>query len=556
MPPLFCSYTDCNFDFDIFGVPRPVGLSSFRVFRNRLEAESEYGRVVMSWNQWFFSLVTVLSLSFSAGAAKEDLKSEYLLVMDELPVDGIRTATLGVMTHGLQSKVYWTAEMEASFIENPGSNSDLRKQASESFYRLLRDVSIGGIEPQNLGVDFKIAQRKFIPVKDLRVLALANNKEPKALMEALVPNNMWYRSLRESLKYVHSLCQSGMWGDVEPIKKELKLGSKNPAIVQLKVRMSQYGYQFSNPNDVFDQDTLKAVNDIQATLRWKPDGKISKNGRTWKYLNTSCEQRLRQVQADMEKIRWFPQTFEDRYIFVNLAFSQFVLTDRTENHRSMNFRTINGRPQRMTPMMRDKVSYVILNPFWVVPPTIFIEDKVEEIKKLNRWQINAYFDSHNYEVWNKQFTRKIDPSTIDWWSIEDRDDIDIYIRQKPHTQNALGIVKFMLTNSYSIYMHDTNARGLFAEYNRQLSSGCVRVEKPLDLAEYLLQGTEWDRQAIEATVAKPGEVMAKDTKIRLTQTIPVYFVNMTSQLSSDRVLRFADDTYKQNIRIWSYLRPL
>ncbi len=215
----------------------------------------------------------------------------------------------------------------------------------------------------------------------------------------------------------------------------------------------------------------------------------------------------------------------------------------------MSFRTINGRPTRKSPMMKDKVVHIIVNPYWVVPPTIFREDKVEEIRNLRYWEIRQYFESHNYEVWNRGFTRRIDPTTIDWWRLDPSADAQFYIRQRPHLMNALGALKFMLTNSYAIYLHDTNQRELFVEPQRLLSSGCIRVERPLDLAEYLLQGTQWNRQAIENVMAKPGEVLNKETRIVLKRPMPVYTTFLTSQLSSDGVIRFAEDSYNQGSRL-------
>ncbi|MFS4458431.1 L,D-transpeptidase family protein [Bdellovibrio sp. HCB2-146] len=485
--------------------------------------------------------------------------AEYLEMMNEFPLQEIRRTIGTIAAHGLQPNVYWTAAMEKSYLVDPGdTNTSLRTKANENFLRLLRDISIGGTDPQKLGLDIRIPQKPFIPVKDLGMLIVTTGGKGDLILEALAPQNVWYASLQESLKYLMPLCQNGSWTSLAPVKKELKLGSKNKQIPELKSRLALYGYRFANMDETFDQDLLYAVSDVQSILRVKPDGKISPGGRTWRYLNVPCALRVRQVQADMEKIRWFPPTFEDRYIFVNLAFSQFLLVDKTAggSNQSMNFRTINGRVQRKTPMMKDRMDYVIFNPFWVVPPTIFIEDKVEEIKQLNYWQINAYFNSHNYEVWNRSFTRRLDPASINWWAIDPSADFDIYIRQRPHTGNALGVVKFMLTNSFSIYLHDTNQRELFAQPNRLLSSGCVRLERPLDLAEYVLQGTEWNRTAIENIVAKPGEVLNKDTKVNLTNKIPVYLVNMTSQLNSDRVLRFAEDPYSQNTRINMYLKSL
>ena len=117
-------------------------------------------------------------------------------------------------------------------------------------------------------------------------------------------------------------------------------------------------------------------------------------------------------------------------------------------------------------------------------------------------------------------------------------------------------MKFELTNSFSIYLHDTGQRELFYEPQRLISSGCVRLEKPLDLAEYLLRGTEWDRSKIEATVSKPGDVQTRDTKISLRSPTPVYMVYLTSFLGSDGILRFVEDSYGQNADILENLKAL
>lgn len=508
-----------------------------------------------------FFLTFLLGFSFphSVHAQITDANySEYLILMEEFSLQEIRQTTGQISLHGLNPASYWTAEMEQSYLRDPGGNNSwLRGRASESFLRLLKDVSIGGVDPQSLGVDIKVPQKQFMPVKELGMLIVTTSARGDLIVDSLTPKNIWYDSLKRSLAYMVPLCQTGQWGPVANPRREIKLALKAKEVPEFKNRLRQYGYYIPSRDDVMDRDMLNAVVDVQSNLRMKPDGKISPGGKTWRYLNTSCAQRVSQIQADMEKIRWLPPTFEDRYIFVNLAFSQFLLRDIKNGQPTiMNFKTINGRVERKTPMMKDRMDYIVFNPFWVVPPTIFVQDKVEEIRKLNYWQINAYFDSHQYEVWNRAFTQRYNPASIDWWSINEYSTIDIYIRQRPHLGNALGVVKFMLTNSFSIYLHDTNQRELFAEPNRLLSSGCVRLEKPVDLAEYLLQGTAWDRSAIESVLAKPGQVLTKDTKVSLADHLPVYLINMTTQLNSDRVLRFTDDAYGQNNRIGSYLRPL
>lgn len=490
--------------------------------------------------------LAVLSFALSA---KAQTSKDYLVVVDRIPVSELRWVMTQSGDHGVNAKSYWSDSMEQMFSVDP-QNATLRNQASLNYLRLLRDVSIGIVDPALAGVDIKLTRKKFPTPQELTTALGAAGGRPNVLLESMSSQMPQYLALRESLRKLNNYCVNGLWPVLPKVKKTLKLGSKDPVLIPLKTRMSQLGYPMNSLDDVYDDRVVAAVNDIQWNLRFKPDSKISPGGKTWKYLNVSCLDRMRQVRLDMEKLRWFPQYVEDRYIFVNLAMSYLSLIDKSDGgNYSMSFRTINGRATRKSPTMKDKIVYIVINPFWVVPPTIFREDKVEEIKNLYPWEIRQYFDTRHYQVWNKSFTQRIDPASIDWYNMDPNQDVNIYIRQQPHRMNALGSLKFMMTNSYAIYLHDTNQRELFVEPQRLLSSGCVRVEKPVELAEYLLKETEWDRTAIERYMAKPGEVLDDDTKVQVKKQMPVYMVFLTSQLSSDGVLRFAEDTYKQGTRL-------
>lgn len=494
-------------------------------------------------------IILCVCLSFPLLLKAQSKQSEYLEVVDALELEDLRATMTSVGPHGLNPKSYWTDAMELSYQQGP-TNAALKNQANLNYLRLLQNIFSGVVDPESMGIDVKLAKKPFLTAKQLKVVLLANGTKAGPLFESFAPQSAPYLALKESLRKMSDYCLQAQWPALPVVKKTLKLGSKNTVLPALKTRMRQLGYNIPTTDDLFDGQTLTAVNDIQWMLRFKPDGKISPDGKTWRYLNTSCEERARQIRLDMEKLRWFPQDFGDRYIFINLAMSYFGLVDKSSGSLyTMSFRTINGRPTRKSPTMKDKIVYIIVNPFWVVPPTIFKEDKVEEIRNLMPWEVRNYFDSHNYEVWNNAFTRRIDPTTIDWWNLDPNDDNQFYIRQKPNYMNALGVLKFMLTNSFAIYLHDTNQRELFVEPQRLLSSGCIRVERPLDLAEYLLQGTNWNRDSLQKAMAKPGEVLNKETRVNIKNPMPVYMVFLTSQLSSDGVLRFAEDSYGQGTRL-------
>jgi murein L,D-transpeptidase YcbB/YkuD len=231
------------------------------------------------------------------------------------------------------------------------------------------------------------------------------------------------------------------------------------------------------------------------------------------------------------------------------------LIDRTSGQlETMSFRTINGRTERKTPSMKDKITHLIFNPFWTVPPIVFIQDKVALIKGLDYWGMLNYFDTNNFIVVDDR-DRQIDPGSIDWGNIHSSN-VNFYIKQLPNYFNALGVVKFMMTNPYAIYLHDTNERERFVEDNRLISSGCVRLQYPLDFAEYLLRGTTWDRARIEDFVVRPGEVLNKETQVNLKTTLPVYLMSITSQITSDGILRFTEDVYGHNAKMLNSIQAM
>lgn len=492
--------------------------------------------------------------TLASPAAASAVSGDYLNALAPLSTEAIREALMGAWSHGLNPKFYWTDELESAYTSGADQDPQIRNQILSAYLMALKDVSIGSVDPQGVSSDIKIKRKSFLTVEQLNSLVVASGGRTDVLMAQVAPRSAVYLSLRDALRKLYPLLESGGWGKITPASKALSLGVRNPAIVQLKQRLQLLGYQIASVDDVFDQEMLQAINDIQSNLRMKPDGIISPKGRTWGFFSVSLEERLRQIQADMEKVRWLPQHLEDRHIFVNTAFSHFVLRDKAQG-KVISFRAINGTAVRKTPTMRDKVTYLVMNPTWTVPPTVFLNDKVEIIKKLDSNGIRQYFAENQFEVFSSDFTKKIDPTTINWKNINSSS-VNFYIRQKPNYMNALGVVKFMMTNPYAIYLHDTNQRELFGEANRLRSSGCVRLEKPLDLAEYLLAGTEWSRPQIENFVVKPGQMIEKETRVNLKNPIPVYLIPVTSQMNSDGVIRFVEDAYGHNQIILSKVRGL
>lgn len=417
------------------------------------------------------------------------------------------------------------------------------------FNSIARQLYTGRLSGAEVASDIRFTKK---PLADEKIRAAVSQSagSNETLVNLLAPQIIDYRMLVRLLNRLKEIQRTDAWAPIGPFKKPLKMGVTDPAVVKLKARLALLGFKIDNMDARFDEQTGAGVADVQRQLKMKPDVIVSPGGATQNYLETPLTERIEQVRADLEKIRWLPQDPTGRYIFVNLAFSNFLLIDRSQaNPVVFNFKTINGRVERKTPSMQDKIYQVILNPYWTVPPTVFIKDKVEIIRNLGYWEVENYFAQNNFIVVSENFRTRYSPSQIDWQNITSSSGNGFYIRQMPNYYNALGVVKFALTNGEAIYLHDTGERDLFNEENRLRSSGCVRVEKPIDLAEYILAGTKWDRFTIENHVVRPGEVLDKETPVEVKNTIPVYMLPITSHYGSDQVIRFTTDVYGHNAAI-------
>jgi murein L,D-transpeptidase YcbB/YkuD len=208
----------------------------------------------------------------------------------------------------------------------------------------------------------------------------------------------------------------------------------------------------------------------------------------------------------------------------------------------MEMKTIVGQEQRSTPVFSDKIKYLVINPYWYVPKSIAVKDKLPLIKKNY-----TYLKDNNYSLFQYIGNGKleeVDPADIDWSKINENN-FNYLLRQNPGDENALGRIKFMFPNKFSIYLHDTPGRYLFSQNERSFSSGCIRIEKPIDLAEYLLKDQqEWNREKIEAEMKKD-----KEKTVYLKQPIKIYLQYNTAWVDEFGNLNFREDIYSRDQKI-------
>lgn len=239
-----------------------------------------------------------------------------------------------------------------------------------------------------------------------------------------------------------------------------------------------------------------------------------------------------------------PQDLGRRYVLVNIA--NFEL-DVVENSQPLIFmRVVVGRDYRRTPVFSDKMTYLVLNPYWNVPPNIAVQDKLPLIKKdpgyltLQKMMV--------FQGWGAD-TREIGPETVDWSQVTAKN-FYYRLRQDPGPMNALGRIKFMFPNQFNVYLHDTPTRELFAKTERAFSSGCIRIEKPLELAEYVLRGD------FKRTKDKFLAAIDRGTEqtVRLLEPIPVHLLYWTARAYEDGSIQFRKDLYGRDVLLDEALR--
>jgi murein L,D-transpeptidase YcbB/YkuD len=357
----------------------------------------------------------------------------------------------------------------------------------------------------------------------------------KLQLSALQPPQPGYRRLKEALVHYRQVTRDGGWPKVPP-GATIKPGTTDPRIQAVRARLDQPG--------AVDEDTAhygltlqNAIKDFQRRHGLEPDAVIGKD--TLAALNQSAAEKARTIEVNMERWRWLPQSLGERHIRVNIA--GFDLEAWQDGKPVSSQAVVVGRDYRRTPVFSGTMTYLVLNPSWEVPPSIAQNDLLPHIQK-----DPSYLSRMNFQVlqgWGAG-EKVIDPAQLNWDALSPRN-LNYRFRQLPGELNALGRVKLMFPNPHAIYLHDTPARNLFAKAERGFSSGCIRLEQPLELSAWALEGTSgWDRTRIDAQV-KTG----KTETVMLKKPVEVHLLYWTTWVNEDGEVNFRRDIYGRDARL-------
>ncbi|HEV8337987.1 MAG TPA: L,D-transpeptidase family protein [Candidatus Polarisedimenticolia bacterium] len=442
--------------------------------------------------------------------------------------------------HGLDPEDYYLSGLErrqerigkANLDESAASGlADFDLLMTSSFFRYASDLSTGRVHPDEIRSDWHTNPPE-LDVLAMLGRALRTDKLPE-LLESLPPPHAGYARLRDELRGLREIKAAGGW-PVVPAGPEMKPGSRGPRVSLLRQRLAERGGKegaslpASTAGDRFDTPLSESLRRFQERHGIEPHGKLSSE--TLAALNVPVDRRIRQVELNLERWRWIPRQLGEPHVLVNIAGFRLELVRKGSS--VWRTRIVVGKAYTPTPVFSDRIVAIVANPPWNVPEGIAVHEYVRELQKdpraLEREGIRLLKGSGEDAV-------EIDPATVDWQSIDENAEFPFRLRQDPGPDNALGRLKFQLTNDFQIYLHDTPAKSLFDQSDRDLSHGCIRVEKPLELAQQILDDSS--RQLLGEALQKPEE---RDLPVKPPVSIHILYL---TAWAGEEGLHFAQDIY-------------
>jgi len=415
-----------------------------------------------------------------------------------------------------------------------GNLSDGEREllATEALARLMFSLRLGKTDPVTLDPNWNYSRNMadLDPVAWLRT-TIRSNSINEALA-AVRPSSPWYRMMVQALHDYRKRAQQGAWRSL-PEGNTLKPGMTDARIPLLRARLVDSGdlsadVAAAGASDVYDDVLLGVVRSFQDRHGLATDGAVGP--RTLAALNVPITDRIDQLRVNLERLRWLGSERAREFVAVNVATYSAVYVDDGEIR--WRGRAIVGRPSRQTPAFKDDLSYLRLNPSWTVPPTILRQDVLPGVRR-----DPDYLRKHHLRLIAADGSN-VDPASVDWRRAR-ASSFPYTLRQDPGAENALGRVAIMFPNRHSVYLHDTPIRELFAKPERMLSSGCIRIENPVALAELLIDNpAEWNRDALDAAIAT-----GKTVRIDLSRKIPIMLFYLTAFPDKDGRIHFRQDLY-------------
>ncbi len=408
--------------------------------------------------------------------------------------------------------------------------------------RYVSDLRIGRINPAHFKVGLSVEKKKYDLAQFLRERIMTAS-DVQAVLDGVEPPFPGYRRTEEALGHYLELARTDDGEKLPEVTKPIDPGQSYAGVSRLAHFLRLVGDLPADATLTGDDQTyagalVDAVKRFQRRHGLDSDGRIGPG--TIKQLNVPLQQRVLQLQLTLERWRWLPAEFSAPPIIVNIP--DFRLRALDENNNvAMDMRVVVGKAMRtQTPVFTREMTYVVFRPYWNVPPSILRGEIIPAIQR-----DRSYIARKNYEVVT------YDGKIVTSGNISD--DVlaqlragKLMVRQKPGPANALGLVKLIFPNEHNVYLHSTPSPELFSRSRRDFSHGCIRVEKPAELAAWALRNNPgWTLERVKQAMQSGKD----DVTVNLVNRVPVFILYGTALAYANGEVHFSDDIYGRDAEL-------
>lgn len=456
-------------------------------------------------------------------------------------VEQLLAALRGLASDGLDPQDYGLSKllrMQAALAApdaTPLERAQFDLAATRAYLTALLHLYRGKVDPATLDPHWNFDPRELDPADGVQAAWTAVSEgRVAAMFDRARPQHPIYARLRAALAKLRTIEDQGGWPTL-PLGPALKPGMDDPRVTLLRRRLQMGGYlsapQPSDPH--YGPALAEAVRHFQQEQYLPVDGVVGKA--TLAALNVPAGARIDQLRVNLERARWLLHELKGDFVVVDIA--GYSVAYYRDGKPVWHARVQVGKPYRRTPVFKSKITYLTLNPTWTVPPTILRHDILPKLRKGL-----GYLAANRLRVLDGQ-GRPLSPASVDWSHPH-----GIVLRQDAGEGNALGRLAIRFPNPYSVYMHDTPHQELFAREQRAFSSGCIRVERPRELAVLLLDDPQWDRAALDRAIDTN-----QTRTVSLKRPVPLLLAYWTVELHDDGTLGFRPDIYRRDAALLAAL---
>jgi murein L,D-transpeptidase YcbB/YkuD len=427
------------------------------------------------------------------------------------------------------------AQIDPNTSSDPALLADYDLLLTDSLIRMGYHLIFGKVDPEDHHPHWNLAVEIDDDRPAIYIQEMLDAGNLAKEIEGLRPQHIIYGKFKSALKKYRAFQINGGWEPV-PTGPTLKKGMQDGRVLLMRKRLNITGdlSREASDSEIFDDLLEQTVKRFQTRHHLTADGVVGQQ--TLEALNVPVENRIDQIRINLERSRWVLHAISDQFVIADIAgFEVFVYKD---DEIIWTSRVQVGRPYRRTPVFKSDITYLELNPTWTVPPGILAKDIIPAVKKDPN-----YLKDRNIRVIERT-GKVINQDTIDWSKYSGRN-FPYQLRQDPGPDNAMGLIKIMFPNKHLVFIHDTPSKSLFERTDRTFSSGCIRTEKPFELAEILLDDpAKWNQESFKRILDS-----GRTQTVRLPKPVPVLLFYWTAASEPDGSVRFKKDPYNRDAEV-------